>query len=418
MTLVIAVGTTTAVESAYESPPTRAASEIVAADLLSGEHHEVMDRVTNDGYLNFYRIASDYGRFEAHGNLMLLVRVQEIKALAELDRISKTEVFLDSLADAGLDQLGTVAEVITSPVTTVKGMPTGVKRLYERTKRRAQAGIEKAKEIGQDEPGWSKVGSESSDFAEGALGVSEAERRWAQKLGVDPYTSNEVLAGAIRKVAWVDRAGSLGVEFAPVPYLRAVRMVGEVNQAIWERDPLELRELNMARLRELGAGEEVVVQFFRNPWFSPTQQTLIIGALEKLEGVEDRWLVAEAAAETETEEEALFRVQSAQMAAWLHRGGVPLTRILGGSRIPLALTGDGRIASMMPVDYISWTEGIAAAAASYSSLHSDLNPKGRDVWFLGSASPRCAEELNALGWTVHQGIGEVMRATRRGGEAE
>ena len=52
--------------------------------------------------MNRYRINSDYGRFDAYGDLMLALRVQEIGALGELDEVSKAEVFAESALSAAL----------------------------------------------------------------------------------------------------------------------------------------------------------------------------------------------------------------------------------------------------------------------------------------------------------------------------
>ncbi len=62
----------------YEQPPTLKASDVLPPEARKGAHHEVHEEVVNDGFMNRYRIASDFGRFEAYGELVLAVRVQEI----------------------------------------------------------------------------------------------------------------------------------------------------------------------------------------------------------------------------------------------------------------------------------------------------------------------------------------------------
>jgi hypothetical protein len=91
------------------TPSILSASEVLGADLVNGEHHEVVERVENDGYMNNYRISSDFGRFEAYGNLQLAVRVLEIGALAELDRLSKSEVFAEAAKKSAMSSIDTRA---------------------------------------------------------------------------------------------------------------------------------------------------------------------------------------------------------------------------------------------------------------------------------------------------------------------
>ena len=74
----------------FEKPPVFKASQILPPELLKGEFYQVEEKVQNDGYMNFYKITSNFGEFEAEGDSMLRLRVQEIGALAELDQLSKT----------------------------------------------------------------------------------------------------------------------------------------------------------------------------------------------------------------------------------------------------------------------------------------------------------------------------------------
>ena len=61
--------------------------------------------------------------------------------------------------------------------------------------------------------------SNAAKYADRYLGVSAAERRFYQKLGVDPYTDNEVLRKAVKRAAKVDAATTLGLHFVAVPGL-------------------------------------------------------------------------------------------------------------------------------------------------------------------------------------------------------
>ena len=99
-------------------------------DLLASDHHRVVEVVQNDGYLNHYRIQSDYGEFDAQGLTMLRIRTREVQALAELDQVSNTSVFLKSAADAGVQQGKAIVNVALHPVATVKGIPSGLARLF------------------------------------------------------------------------------------------------------------------------------------------------------------------------------------------------------------------------------------------------------------------------------------------------
>jgi hypothetical protein len=405
-------------ETAYEEPPTLSASGILAPAMLRGEHHEVAETVTSDGYMNFFIINSDYGQFEAYSELMLAVRIQEIAALAELDELSKTKVFADAVTKGAMSQVESVKEFAEKPVATMKGMPGGVKRMFKRTKWNVEEGVEVAKDLTTSESGdgsegddestsertkeLAKEGVEASEkYAKKYFGVSKAERRWAEKLGIDPYTSNEILRREIKRVAKVDAAGSFGVRLAPIPRIPGVSYVQDINKLVWSTHPRELRELNMKRLAEMGADEELATRLLDNPWYSPSTQTYLVALLVDLEEAEDRVVAVEQAAVAASREEARFFLQALGMVGGFHRHRTPIARLVGGARLPAALTAEGRLVFLVPVDDIFWTQGIAeAASGSYSEAGVDLEVTSREVWFRGGVSARCRRELEDRGWRV------------------
>ena len=119
-----------AVDNNFEKPAGIQAGDVLPPEMLSGDHFHVLPDVQNDGFMNFYEVESDYGKFTAYGNLALLRLIREIGALADLDEVSKTKVFLKSAAEAGTQQLKTLKHVAAHPVQTVTGLPDGIVRTF------------------------------------------------------------------------------------------------------------------------------------------------------------------------------------------------------------------------------------------------------------------------------------------------
>ena len=397
----------------FEPPPVLKASEVLPAAALKGEHHEVIEEVHNDGYMNRFRIASDFGRFEAHGAPMLAVRVQEIGALAELAELSKAKVFADSALTAITSQVTTVREFAERPAETVKGIGDGLGRMWKRAKRtagevkddlqEAKKGQEAKKETGGETGGkQDQAAAAARSYAKKYFGSTAAERRWAEKLGVDPYTTNETLRKGIREVARVDAAGGFSVKLAGLPSIPGAGVIGSVNKLVWGKDPGELKELNTKQLAAMGADKALIGRFFDNPFFlSPSRQTRFVSALADLEGVADRAVAVELAAAVESEEGALYQLGTAVMLGWLHGGEAPLARLAPVRVIPAALTADGRLAVAGPMDHTVWTEDLAAAIERLDEIGTRLGAERREVWFRGEVSERCRRELEDRGWTVH-----------------
>lgn len=398
----------------FEVPPALAAAFYLSPELLRGEHHVVREAVANDGYMNSYTIDSDFGVFEAYGEPLLVIRLREIGALAELDQLSKTKVFADALAKGAAAQVTSVVEFAEHPVETVKGVPGGVKRMFKRTKRTVKKGAETAKElVDDDDEGGAGEGSGDDDsmleegaeagqkYAKKYFGVTGAERRWAEKLGVDPYGSNEVLRREIKKVSKVDAAGGFAVRFAPIPRIPGVNYIQDVSKLVWRTDPWELREINQKALTAMGVEAEVTEAFLDNPWYNPSAQTLVVAVLSDLEGVEGRPVVVERATLAESQEEALFFLQAIKMLAGFKGEGVPIASLLGAGRLPGVLTADGRLIFLIPIDHIFWTEGIAGATdGPFAEVGRGIETASREVWFRGKVSARCRSELEGRGWRV------------------
>lgn len=188
----------------YERAEDLRASDILPAERLSGAHFSVDERVESDGYLNYYTIRSDYGVFEAASTAMLRVRLNEISALAQIDELSSTEVFITAAADAGLGQLKVIDSFIQRPIETLVGLPQGINRMFKRYSRQASEAVADAsdyvasqKELNISDRDYEDYQESATELTERYLKVSDAERNWARKLGADPYTSNETLRKAI-----------------------------------------------------------------------------------------------------------------------------------------------------------------------------------------------------------------------------
>src|SRR5206468_2621256 len=84
----------------FEELPELKASEILQPEFLKGPHFTLRESVPTSSGANQFVIDSDYGVFEADGNEMLVRRVKEIAAIAQLKDVSRTDQFKDSLAAA------------------------------------------------------------------------------------------------------------------------------------------------------------------------------------------------------------------------------------------------------------------------------------------------------------------------------
>ena len=377
-------------QEADEPPPHLAASALLDPAIRQGPHHRVDEAVTTEGYFHRFAVTSTFGRFEAIGRSQLAVRLHEIQALAALQDVSKTEVFLTAAGQAVVRIGQSAAAVVTDPVASAKNLGGGIKRFGVNLGRRTQRAVASAGDNGTPAPA-------GGGAANSVLGVTSAARRWAHKVGVDPYTTNPVLRQALTDIAKVDAAGSIATKVAvPVPQL--VGMTSTVGGLVWGSDPEEVRKINEQRLRELSVPTPAVAALSANPWFTLTYQTRLIAALHAVAvaGVAD---YVQSAAEASSEREALFFVESAEMLQQRH-GTRPVTGVLADSRALVAARGDA-IEILLPLDWIGMT------AATQSALQDigrraprELGPGRLTVVTTGGVSARAQREIASLGWVI------------------
>ncbi|NIV16975.1 MAG: hypothetical protein GWN47_00870, partial [Woeseiaceae bacterium] len=65
-------------------------------------------------------------------------------------------------------------------------------------------------------------------------------------------------------------------------------IISDVNEAVWSKDPWELKDLNQSRLVGTGASEELIEIYLDNRRLTPSQQTLLTAAIAELEDVSGR----------------------------------------------------------------------------------------------------------------------------------
>ena len=402
----------------------------VPAKIIKTDYYQIGPVVKSNGFLNIYSIKSNFGDYEVTGNLSLLILLRELYALNELQNLSKSKVFIEAAANSATGSIESMFHVATNPVETVKGIPGGVSRLFSRTKDTAGAVYEGGKEVAGDavdtvtgkdneatgEDDDKNLGDSAVETTEKAadwyFGVSAGQRKWAKKLGVDPYTDNQLLQNALREVAKIDRAGSFAVRFAPIPRIPGSKYVNLANDAIWNLSYKELLEQNIEKLTELGISETTIEKFLANQAFSPSMQTYLIEAVLQLENVKNRNILIELASTKETEDFARFYLETVILMTWFDSQKEKLTEIKSFGETPYSVDSKNRLILLLPVDYLFWTKVLAGKASEMTAEVKKEGNSERDAYFLGDLSPLSETGLKDLGWNVEDELNERTKQFR------
>ena len=409
----LALGTVALAQGNFEGPTTFKANAVLPPALVKGPHFTVAESVKTEGYFHEFQITSDYGAMSAEGRSLLEKRVREVESLARLDEVSKSAVFLQAAGTSVLNVGKGVASVIAKPEETVKGMGAGVKRFGTNLGRKAKRGAESAGDAvtgddaakdpqAADKSTADKTADAGAGAAKSVLGVNRSMRRWAQKIAADPYTTNPVLRKALEDVAEIDAAGGIAAKVV-VPIPGIVGTTASVGGLVWGKDPEELLKINEQRLAEMGTDPKVAKEFFKNKVLTPTYETRLIAALHavKVKGCAD---YVDTASDSETERDATFYVESAEMLQRLH-AKTPVVALLPDSKALVAKGKDGQAVVLLAVDWIPWSAAFQKGAIEIRLRAKDeLGATKIELLLTGRASDRAKQELKALGYTVIENV--------------
>jgi hypothetical protein len=384
-------------EAAFEQLPVLNASEILRPEILAGPHHKVREPVPTFSGTNQFTIDSDFGVFEADGNEMLVRRINEINAIANLKDVSRTDQYKKALSAAAKAPVAAIKNIANDPANTIANVPKGIMKFMSR------AG-ESLKGVGKRNQSNSAEGSTMQQL----IGYSDTKRKVAIDLGVDPYSTNTVLQHDLDQLAWASFAGGATFSLATLPIgggagaaLTVSDVTSSFDEMLREKSPTDLRIINRKTLLGLGAKENDAERFLNNTGFSPSAQTAFVLNLKSLNGVANRGAFVRAAAETSSEEsDAIFCVETAALMSKIHKDK-PFARVVMIGDFPICIAKDGTIVVAFQWDYAAWTSGAAAFTSDVQKLAAQSGKnKNVLVALSGQVSPRLRQELETRGFTV------------------
>ena len=384
----------------YEKEPVLKAKDLAGPELLQGPHFTVDPEVPVKGFIARFTIRSPFGTFQADGLRMLPIRVNEVEALAKLEELSRTREFIAAAGRQAVRPVTAAANMVSRPVETVTGIPGGVTRLFGRIGLATTRVVQAART-----PGGSGVERtvETSRRLGGVVAISfgfEQERRkLAERLGVDPYTTNPVLSERLTDVAWVSFSGRSVITAATsilVPYSMAMASVSVTDRGIFDTPAGDLVNRASAIFAETGASRTQVQSLMANPYYSLSVLTAVATGIQRLQGVAGRESVVIFAAAAETEDEANFVAGAVNMLARYHETVAPLAWVSAPGPI-LGRTEAGALVLPAPIDLVSWIAPVRETMG-----RAELQAPEKRGYLSGWVTPLASKRLTSLGWNIYE----------------
>lgn len=408
------VATNSATSPIYESSSVLDARELLPSELLHSDHHTVLDQVEPFRLTNHFTISSPFGQFDAYGQDMLRIRIQEIHALAKLqeeDSLDEASAFGHGVTHAVLSPFRFVVDLLSDPVETVVQIPKGMWRATTRLKEMA---------VGER-------GKLEGHASEELIGFSIVKRKIADELGVDAYSSNPVLQKTLDSLSWAGYVGDTGIRLLTIPVagpagsvLTGTTISTAISDLLRDYAPEDLRRLNRDKLEDMGIAEETIEDFLAHPWYSPRHETVIVQALSEMQSVTNRGRFLKVAMSAQFEEDALFFQRLSEMLVAYHHNIRPLSDIVSiDDQLVVGYANNHTLIAMIPAARLAWRKEVADAAHLIRNWTDSEHPTQKvEVWISGEPTPLAAKNLNAMGLTVRKQSRDQLRWASTTGQSD
>jgi len=368
------------------------AAEVLPASVVQGANSQVLDPVENDGYQYTFHLKSKWGEMKVVSTATLSERVSEFEAMAQMEKLKASDEFAKAVANKAQKVVQGGVNLVTDPVGTTKRAFAGIGRMFSNI----------GNAFSGDEDGGDDIVSEASGF-------SKVKRSYARQFKVDPYSRNPYLQDTLKDIS---RAGFLGgavtsmglgsIGGAAGMAVNLASTTENLNQMVTQKTPEEVSTYNSETLKRMGVDDDLIDLFLRNQYFTPTERTAMVMALDEMSTVKNRPNVIKFAVLTDHDELASFRRRQVDMYAAYHQKIQPIQEFRFLDPFNAAVLEDGSVLLMFPLDHLLWTEPIAGYVESIQKKLDSPAPPHKYMWFAGTASPLALQHLKAAGWTVEQ----------------
>lgn len=420
-------------DESFEQEPVLAATTLVQPALLSGPGFQVDPHVEIRGYMARFTLDTAIGPIQADSVEMLAIRVAEIPAVQAIARQGHAESLAQAAGGSVAEKGQRLSQLIRNPWQTLKGIPAGVARYFgkrlRKLGRQAQSlSDHAARELGtsgeafprSDGPmtatrdidrreadlqqanhdtGLGDLGAEAEREIKRQMDYRQSRRELAEKLGIDPYTSNPYLRERLDLLAWSASAGRTTADLAIGAIDGTAGLVlargNQLNELVWKQDEEHIRVATRQRLERHARDEFLIRQFLRRGVFTPSLHASMLEALDSLHPADGGDALLELAMTARSELEARYlvnalRLLARQLGEDAHDGH--LLTIGAGLAYQRK---SGEVVLPLPVDYLAWTREVADFLGQ-----EEFRGQRKSVLIQGTASSRSLRELTERGWNI------------------
>lgn len=397
-----------------EGAPVFFARDVLPGWTLASPHYKISPIVEVEEFEFVFDIAARHGDYRARGLGELKRCLREIEAIARLGDVSQSRAFASSLSSSLSNPLVTTFGVARRPISSVTGLPGGIGRYlggkWYQVKRGSEDALDKwrafrapdeeeEERVVTEEPADAasapqRIGRSADKLSKRHLGHDGAKRKWARRLGVDPYSSNPALQEALGRIAWASSLGDFAGDFA-MPGSEVFSYAGKAQELVWERPPHQLEREIIQRLANCGLAEQWIEAFIETETYSLTEKVALSLAMKELGATGNLALLVETLLEAETGRDAAVLIRTVELFAQYCGEVCPLASLRRVRGMLVGTSQKGYDVVPIAADYVHWTPLLYEALLAEGFV-SDK----REVWVAGEVSPVARLRLSHHGWEV------------------
>jgi hypothetical protein len=174
-----------------------------------------------------------------------------------------------------------------------------------------------------------------------------------------------------------------------------------LNEAINNTPPSKLWVQNKDKLTSMGFDSDTVELFLNNPVFTPAHETVLVNALESMEGAVNRGIFIKIGLQASNPDMALYITETAVLYAGYHKNVASIKGFGRMGRLVKGFKEDGATVVILPTDHLIWSERVAGVVEELSAAD-PAKGAGFEIWTMGTLSHRAKSELQSKRWKVQE----------------
>ncbi len=398
---------------AHEQPPHVELDQVLSETLMQSGVHRVEDNLLFKGTFFEFTVDSDHGRYDVPSIPMVILRIHEIRTLAQaVDAYQrenqKLAAELRGVMRAGG---GSGVNILTSPLDSGSAdisryVNNNVGQTIEEL--RKLPGAKERRALGLDGKPGIEENMYESWLPEDPI-LAAHKRAVALQLDLDIYSSNTRVQVFLDTLARARGGGNRNAGMAAIALSNKPEITVDrgriefaVRTAVTRNTVRELYVQNQAALDAMGIEPDLYHAFLSHRAFSPRHKTEITAYLAYLNGTANRGALLRAALRASDEISALGYTRMARMLAYYHETTERLAGLVSGGSVLMATTTGNNMVMVLPFDLLWWSSDTSRVFSSLAKFADQNGFALRELLLVGIASEATRLQLEGRKFLVRE----------------